>query len=379
MEELNHNQEDSSSVIKSIMVEQEEKTREALDPLVVVIGAVNSLKDREREVLLGRFGLEDGNKMTLETIGSKFGVTRERARQIESSAIKKLAEKPTKDLAKLLKITNSYLAEMGGVVSLLGLADYFKIGNDQRREATLNALRLTMALDTNVVGLAKEDNLRIGWAKKSATVGLLNKVLVELEKILAGIGKPVKEEVLWEELTKSTVYAENSGRLTPSILHGILLVGAKLARTDAGEWGLVMWPTVVPKRIRDKIFLILQKTGKPMHFREIADAINQAFPGKTVLSRTVHNELIGDARFVLVGRGIYGLKEQGYQPGVVVDVIVKVMKQANRPLTAEEIINAVLKDRQVKRNTVIANLQNKKLFKKVDKGSYVLRGEAEII
>ena len=378
MEENKHNQEDSGSVIKSIMVEQEEKTREALDPLVVIISAVNSLKDREREVLLGRFGLEDGNKMTLETIGSKFGVTRERARQIESSAIKKLAEKPTKDLAKLLKIMNSYLAEMGGVVSLAGLADYFKIGNDQRREATLNALRLTMTLDNNVVGLPKEDNLRIGWAKKNTTISLVNKVLAELEEILVGIGKPVKEEVLWEELTKSSVYAENSGRLTPSILHGILLVGAKLARTDVGDWGLTAWPTVVPKRIRDKIFLILQKAGKPMHFREIADAINQAFPGKVVLSRTVHNELIGDARFVLVGRGIYGLKEHGYQPGVVVDVIVKIMKQANRPLSTEEIIDAVLKDRQVKRNTVIANLQNKKMFKKIGKGSYVLSDKTEI-
>ncbi len=372
MEENNHNQEDPGSVIKSIMVEQEEKTREALDPLMVVISAVNSLKDREREVLLGRFGLEDGNKMTLEAVGSKFGVTRERARQIENSAIKKLTEKPTKDLAKLTKITNSYLVEMGGVASLIGLADYFKIGSDQRREAELNALKLTMALDSNVVSLPKEDNLRVGWAKKNAPTGLINKVLVELEKILADAGKPAKEEFLWEKLTQTAVYGENSTRLTPSIVHGILLVGAKLARTDVGDWGLISWPTVVPKRIRDKIFLILQKVGKPMHFREIADAINQTFPGKTVLSRTVHNELIGDNRFVLVGRGIYGLKEQGYQPGVVVDVIVKVMKQANRPLTTEETIDMVLKERQVKRNTVIANLQNKKLFRKVGKGSYTL-------
>jgi hypothetical protein len=115
----------------------------------------------------------------------------------------------------------------------------------------------------------------------------------------------------------------------------------------------------------------LQKNRQPMHFREIADAINLAYPGKTVLSRTVHNELIGDTRFVLVGRGIYGLKEWGYQPGVVSDVIMKVMREMNRPLTVEEIIESVLKDRQVKRNTVIANLQNKHLFNKVGKGMYV--------
>ncbi len=139
---------------------------------------------------------------------------------------------------------------------------------------------------------------------------------------------------------------------------------------------MVAWPTVVPKRIRDKIFLVLQKFGKPMHFRDIADAINQAFVGgKTVLSRTVHNELIGDTRFVLVGRGIYALKEQGYQPGAVADVIIKVMKQAGKPLAVEEVIEAVLKDREVKKNTVIANLQNKKLFRRVDKNSYTLVSE----
>jgi len=376
MEEDNYNQKDSSSVIKSIMVEQEEKTREALDPLVVVISAVNSLKDREREVLLGRFGLEDGNKLTLEAIGSKFGVTRERARQVENSAIKKLAEKPTKDLAKLLKIVNSYLLEMGGVMSLTGLAQYFKIGNDQRRDAELNALRLTVALDSNVVALPKEDMLHIGWAKKNAPMGLVTKVLDEIEKILVTVGKPVTEDVLWGKLTDTPVYADNSARLTPSIVHGILLVGAKLAQTESGEWGLVAWPTVVPKRIRDKIFLVLQKFGKPMHFRDIADAINQAFVGgKTVLSRTVHNELIGDTRFVLVGRGIYALKEQGYQPGAVADVIIKVMKQAGKPLAVEEVIEAVLKDREVKKNTVIANLQNKKLFRRVDKNSYTLVSE----
>jgi len=372
MEEFNQNQEDAASVIKSIMVEQEEKTREALDPLVVVIGAVNSLKDREREVLLCRFGLEDGNKMTLEAVGDKFGVTRERVRQIENSAVAKMAEKPTKDLARLLKVVHGYLTEVGGIVSLDGLADYFKLETDQRREAELNALRLTMALDANVVALPKTEGMKTGWAKKNISTGLVDKVLHEVEKVLAVAGKVLTEEKIWEGLTISEVYADNKTVLTPSTIGGILRVGSKMARIGDEMWGLTVWPTVVPKRIRDKVYLILQKVGKPMHFREIADAINQSYSGKTVLSRTVHNELIGDKRFVLVGRGIYGLKEWGYQPGVVSDVIVKALKQAGQPLSVEEIINDVLKDRQVKRNTVVANLQNKALFCKVAKGMYDL-------
>lgn len=372
MEEMNSNQEDAQSVIKSIMVEQEEKTRELLDPLVVVISAVNSLKDREREVLLHRFGLTDGNKMTLEAVGAKFSVTRERVRQIESAAVKKLGSKPTKDLSRLIKIINGYLIEMGGVISLDGLSEYFKLVQDQRHEAEVNALRLAMAMDDNVMSLSKATQLKVGWAKKGISEQLVKSVLVALEKILNETKQPLSEEELWNKLSNTEVYASTRGQLTPSLVAGIVRVGANMATAGAGKWGLTSWPTVVPKRIRDKIYLILQKTTKPMHFRDITDAINQTYPGKTVLSRTVHNELIGDGRFVLVGRGIYGLKDWGYQPGVVAEVMVKILKEAGRPMSVEEMVDLVAKDRQVKRNTVVANLQNKSLFKKMGKGMYTV-------
>lgn len=372
MEDTNQNQEDAASVIKSIMVEQEEKNRELLDPLVVVISAVNSLKDREREVLLHRFGLEDGNKMTLEAVGAKFSVTRERVRQIESAAVKKLGSKPTKDLSRLIKIINGYLIEMGGVISLDGLSEYFKLVQDQRHEAEMNGLRLAMAMDENVVNLSKAAQLKTGWVKKGISEQMVVAVLAELERILNTAKQPLSEEELWNKLSDTEVYANLKNQLTPSVVNGIARVGASMAMTSGGKWGLTSWPTVVPKRIRDKIYLILQKTTKPMHFRDITDSINQAYPGKTVLSRTVHNELIGDGRFVLVGRGIYGLKEWGYQPGVVADVMVKILKQAGRPLSVEEMIGFVAKDRQVKRNTVVANLQNKSLFKKAGKGMYTV-------
>ena len=51
---------------------------------------LSSLRPRERDVLRLRFGLDDGNKRTLEEIGQLFGVSRERIRQIETRAINKL-------------------------------------------------------------------------------------------------------------------------------------------------------------------------------------------------------------------------------------------------------------------------------------------------
>ena len=55
-----------------------------------VEAVLNSLSDRERKVLRLRFGLEDGRTRTLEEVGREFSVTRERIRQIEAKALRKL-------------------------------------------------------------------------------------------------------------------------------------------------------------------------------------------------------------------------------------------------------------------------------------------------
>ena len=59
--------------------------RETLERLM------GELKDREREILKARYGFEDGVEKTLEEVGQMFGVTRERIRQIESKALRKLS------------------------------------------------------------------------------------------------------------------------------------------------------------------------------------------------------------------------------------------------------------------------------------------------
>lgn len=51
---------------------------------------MQTLTDREKKVLSLRFGLEDGRSRTLEEVGKEFHVTRERIRQIEAKALRKL-------------------------------------------------------------------------------------------------------------------------------------------------------------------------------------------------------------------------------------------------------------------------------------------------
>ena len=66
------------SNIESVML------REQIDELL------DDLKDREKQVIIRRFGLEDGHPRTLEEVGKEFNVTRERIRQIEAKALRKL-------------------------------------------------------------------------------------------------------------------------------------------------------------------------------------------------------------------------------------------------------------------------------------------------
>jgi hypothetical protein len=101
--------------------------------------------------------------------------------------------------------------------------------------------------------------------------------------------------------------------------------------------------------------------------------INKQNLGKRpAYKETVHNKLIKDKRFVLVGRGMYALSEWGYQPGVVSDMIVAVLSDSHEPLSRDQIVDAVLKKRIVKKNTILVGLSNKQLFKKVGKNLYTL-------
>lgn len=64
---------------------------------------LDTLNPRERQVVRWRFGLEDGRMKTLQEIGELMGVSRERVRQIESSALRKLkSKKRTKNLCQYI-------------------------------------------------------------------------------------------------------------------------------------------------------------------------------------------------------------------------------------------------------------------------------------
>ena len=194
-------------------------------------------------------------------------------------------------------------------------------------------------------------------------------VKASIEEIVTFIKKH-GQPITAEEMHKTLQYEH------PSNISALASASKKLAELK-GNWGLIKWPAVNPRNIRDKIFVVLADNGKPMHFSEISKAIRQSdFRRKDVTTQAIHNELIKDKRFVLIGRGIYALESWGYSRGTVADIIADILKEAGEPLHRDEIVRRVLAKRQIKETTILLNLQSKPQFKRVAKATYTFEEKA---
>jgi hypothetical protein len=326
-----------------------------------VLGTIE--REREREIVSRRFGLFD-RRETLEQIGELLGITRERVRQLEKAVVAKLKAAAAKgEVPHIEKLQASLISElkaMGGVARVSELSAKVSNGNgklDQARVAFLAELCSKLAI------VEENDNFydAVGLADAHSEKAIKDQVARILEAIKK-IGEP----------TSIDKVAEKTGDSDAKHVEALASISKQIASLG-GRWGLTKWPMVNPKNIRDKIYVILHENGKQMHFNEIADAIKKStFKRKDVTTQAIHNELIKDGRFVLIGRGIYALKEWGYKKGTVADVIAEVLKKAEEPLHRDEIVKRVLKKRQVKETTILLNLQGKDQFKRVAKATYAL-------
>lgn len=330
----------------------------------VVAGVLKSIeREREREIVSRRFGLYD-RRETLEQIGELLGITRERVRQLEKAVVTKLKASANKgEFTELMKVQELYVQELHRLGMAARIQDLSARLTKENSKIDQSQVSFLAMLCPKLVVLDENDfyyhavAISEGHENKSFKEQV-NKVVDAIKKI----GEPAGIDTVAEAVKDKSVAHT---RALASI--------SKQVATLNGRWGLIKWPMVNPKNIRDKIYVILFENGKPMHFNEIADAIkSSSFKRKDVTTQAIHNELIKDDRFVLIGRGIYALKEWGYKKGTVADIIAEVLKKSNEPLHRDEIVKRVLKKRQVKETTILLNLQGKPQFKRVAKATYAI-------
>lgn len=336
--------------------------------LSAVNDMVKKLDDRGKRVISARFGLTGKNSKTLQAIGDDENVTRERVRQIEvvnMSAMRSLdkAKEISESTKKTKEALQRLLQFLGGVVRLEILSRLLNLKTDAERAA----LRLLLCLSPRV-SEKKESTFYVSYFSSEGSLDT-DRICTDAKKILTENRKLLKDEEFLEKISE-----KSNGIRSKAALVSALSVSKDIVRTSFGEWGLRNWVEACPRGVGDKAYAVLKRTNEPRHFTQITEMINDAkFDHRKAHPQTVHNELIRDERFVLVGRGIYGLREWGFLPGTVGDVLMRIMKKAPKPLMREDIIEMVLKERFVKRNTILLALQNAEHFTVDREGRYFLK------
>ncbi|MCL2444606.1 hypothetical protein FWD07_00610 [Candidatus Saccharibacteria bacterium] len=327
-----------------------------------ILGVIE--QDREREIIVRRFGIGE-RKETLEQIGEMLGITRERVRQLEKAILIRLKiaaeDGKVEDLAAAEKLVVRNLTEFGRVAKIGDLANKIYEKETSANERAEVAFVSEISANLSVVDESDKYYQAVGIAEYG-DAGTIRTRSTEIVKLIKDHKAPVTVDDLDEKL-----HYEH-----PDHIKALASINKQLASLN-GLWGLAKWPTVNPRNIRDKIFVILENNKAPMHFSDIAKSISSSdFKRKDVTTQAIHNELIKDERFVLIGRGIYALDSWGYAKGTVTDIIEKILREAGESMFRDDIVKKVLKNRQVKETTVLLNLQSKPQFKRTGKGMYAL-------
>lgn len=337
----------------------------SFNPKQVSARLLKALPERARDVLVNRFGLgKETKRQTLDAIGKRYHITRERVRQIENYALASVrkSESYKKEKPVFTELEKA-LTDFGGIAEETAFLSHLAKDASARNHA-----QFLLALGEQFKKTKEDDHFKHRWHMDDKLATKVHNALRKLYDSLSDKDLVSELDIIAQFLTHVEDLDDHFKQ--EHIVRRWLALSKKIGKNPLGEWGLVSSPHVKMKGVRDYAFLVIRKHGSPIHFTEVARAIEKIF-GKKAHVATTHNELIKDKRFVLVGRGLYALAEWGYMSGVVRDVITKILEK-HGPLTKQQIFDKVLKERYVKENTISVNLQNKKHFKKDKEGKYVV-------
>lgn len=322
---------------------------------------LSQLPERAQAIVKKRFGLtEDYSRQTLEKIGSDYGVTRERVRQIISDAKKSISKKCAEiDFQQIENKLFLAVEKKYGIIKEAEILSELNLSGLRKEE---NAMRFLVNFSPRIRIVFLKNEIEKSWVSSADALEKTREVSKVAKDILARDAKLFSDADL---VKKIIAYLP---KFSKKEVLSYLSVLSAIGKNKFGKWGMRHWPEVSPKGSREKIYLVLKETNEPLHFTQIANLIEKHKLGtKKVHPQTIHNELIKDSRFVLIGRGIYALSEWGYSGGVVKDVLRDILEKSEEVLDREAIIEKVFAVRKVKRTTIMINL-NSRNFEKVGNG-----------
>ncbi len=327
---------------------------------------MSHLQDRSGDVIMNRFGLvTDGERKTLEEIGKKYNITRERVRQIEDVALNLIKKSPA------FKAEQAVFEELKKLIHSLGtiVAEHELLAHISKDKNTQNHIHFYLTLGDFFKKHREDEHFHTRWSVDDEMADKIHDALRKLYASLNDEDLVPETEMIKRFLSQLKDVSEQYRN--EEMAKRWLSMSKTIAKNPLGEWGKASSPNIRTRGVKDYAYLVMRRHGSPMHFKEVADSISKTF-GKKIHYATCHNELIRDSRFVLVGRGMYALAEWGYKTGIAREVIQDILKREKEPLSKDDIVTKVMKERYFKKNTILVNLANSKFFKKTKNGLYTL-------
>lgn len=362
----------TSGILETVMSSQTAEALRNFDPQAQVLRFLEKLPAREHQIIASRYGLLADPPLTLEHIGQQTNLTRERVRQIEKAVIRRLQnQEMSGDFLTGVDLIFQTLEEHGNIMREDRLLEQLLPEQHGKNALAANAVLFILNFVPRFNLLKETDALHRAWCLSGFDREMFDSILRTATETFTEGEAVLPTKVFFKQLRDKITVAGAGTNLAEPALESMISISRTIDKNPFEEWGLLSWPQIRPHDVGDKAYLVLQHDGKPAHYSAITELINKhLFDKRRAHKETVHNELIKDKRFVLVGRGIYALTEWGYRPGVVADIITEILQKSGAPLNKEEIIEAVGKQRLVKRNTVIVGLSNRQRFKKTTDNKY---------
>lgn len=340
------------------------------------------LPERERNILADRYGLWDGIAETLQDIGDKLALTRERIRQIEEKGLKRIRRLHNDGTIRSFiadRIRTQLESDPQGTCGIVSEEEALGAlaAEDTIEEAGL-AIEFFNDVDGAGENLLEQSLVPVESGVYAATKRAANdyrEVLRLVELSLQHQEKPLSETSLFDEVRIRAGRDLTSGEVR--IASRILSISPKVTYLPKGTLALSEWKEFQKRDAPSVAEATLRLLGRPAHFREIAEKAGAIF-GRTGLAgaATIHNALVTKRKsFVWVKPGTYGLVAWGLKRAPFIkDRLIEVLSETRYPLAYWHLKEKVLEVCNCKEDSVRMTLDlNPALFRKFVGDQYGLQ------
>jgi len=331
---------------------------------------LKSLTEKEQDVIKRRIWI-NWSKETLQSIWLSYSpqITRERVRQIENTWISKIWRMLKSALLKgIQKVSNDYIDMHWWILTFDKLINIVIKELNIDKNTNVWILDIVIQSTENIKKSKPRSWVEIYYYKNNINKPIIDNIHKEALKILKR-KKDVMDKKALYELIKANLKIESDINTNIVFIDSVLVLFSDIVVWEENLIWLTKWKILNPTTLKDKAVYVMKKEWIPMHFVDVANKISQ-MTWKTAKVNTIHNELIRNNEFVLVWRWIYWLKENGFTPWTIMDVMLNVLKKHWEPMTTEEITAGVLKHRKVRPTTIYMNIQNKDFIERVWRNYY---------